>query len=58
MAPCHDTNVYFYGMLPFLVLEIPGTTTTVVQKWEAFQNVRIGEANFHLEMLNLTNFER
>ena len=58
MAPCHDTNIYFDGMLPFLVIKIPGTTTILLQKWGAFQNVRKGEANFHLEMLNLTNFER
>ena len=58
MTPCHDTNIYFHDMLPFLVIKIPGTTNIFFQKWGAFRNVKVGEVYFHLEMLNLTNFER
>ena len=58
MAPYHDTNIYFADMLPFLVIKNPGTTTILVQKWWAFQNVRKREVYFHLGLLNLTNFEK
>ena len=58
MAPCHDTNIYFADMLPFLVIKIPGTTNILVKKWGAFQNVKKREVYFHLDLLNLTNFER
>ena len=40
MAPYHDTNIYFADMIPFLVIKIPGTTNILIQKWEAFQNVK------------------